>query len=283
MIGDYLRFYSDSVVIGKVLTVALVTPFSVAARLMEYMKSVVVAAGGPLLGEMSELDGKQRNAELGQLLLRSTRIFTLLALLGGLLLLLDGKALIAVWVGKEQLSAYPLLIVLTVVYIIGLAQHPSLLITIARARHGPLGWWTVVEGTANLLLSIYWARTYGILGVALGTAVPMLLIKTTVQPYYALAAANLWLWDYVKKGFARPLAVGAVFTTACLLIGIPSVDSGFMRFVVTVFLQSLFFLVLSFLFGLTKEERIAMQLRFFNLGTIRGGPRSILQGEVDRG
>ncbi|MFZ0745165.1 MAG: oligosaccharide flippase family protein, partial [Terracidiphilus sp.] len=97
-IGDYLRFYSDSAVIAGVLNVALVTPFSVVTRLIECFKSMVIAAGGPILGSMTELDGAQRQDELRGLLLRSTRLLALLAVLGGVLLLVDGRALLEIWV-----------------------------------------------------------------------------------------------------------------------------------------------------------------------------------------
>src|SRR5256885_9681334 len=51
-------FRSDSIVIARILGAALITPFSVAARLMEYFKQIVSGVGGPLMGRMSELDGQ---------------------------------------------------------------------------------------------------------------------------------------------------------------------------------------------------------------------------------
>ena len=45
--GDYLRFYADSIVIARVISISLVTPFAVAGRLMEYFKVDHIWAGGP--------------------------------------------------------------------------------------------------------------------------------------------------------------------------------------------------------------------------------------------
>lgn len=253
-VGDYLRFYSDSVVIAAVLNVALVTPFSVATRLIECFKSVVVAAGGPVFGSMTELDGGNRREEQKELLLRSTRLLSLLSILGGVLLLVDGRALLRIWVGPELSLAYPLLAVLAAGYIINLALHPMLLIIIARGQHGGLGAWTIAEGIVNIGLSIVWGRSYGLLGVAMGTVVPMLLIKLFVQPYYALKAAEMSAWTFVRRGLARPLIVCPLFIVAAWVIAYPAKPE-LPLFTAIVMAQVLIFLVITWVLGLTKVER----------------------------
>ena len=253
-VGDYLRFYSDSAVIAAVLNVGLVTPFNVATRLIECFKSVVIAAGGPVLGTMTELDGGHRREDLRELLLRSTRLLGLLSILGGTLLLIDGRPLLRLWVGSDLVSAYPLVAVLAFGYTINLAQHPTLLLVIAKGRHGPLGWWTIAEGIANIALSVVWGRSHGLLGVAMGTIVPMLVVKVIIQPIYALKAAELTAWEYVSRGLGRPLLVGLIFV---VVAGRLSVSSGATAplFVATVALQVMIFLTATWFLGFTREER----------------------------
>jgi O-antigen/teichoic acid export membrane protein len=253
-LGDYLRFYSDSAVIASVLGVGLVTPFNVATRLIECFRSVVIAAGGPVLGAMTELDGGHHHEELREMLLRSTRLLALLSILGGVLLLVDGRSLLRIWVGKEFVSAYPVLAVLTVGYIINLAQHPTLLVVIAKGRHGPLGWWSIAEGVANIVLSIVWGMSYGLLGVAMGTIVPMLVVKIIIQPWYALKAAEMSAWEYFSKGLGRPLLVGLLFIVVAGRISIGA-ETTAPLFVATVGLQVVIFLACAWLFGLTRAER----------------------------
>jgi O-antigen/teichoic acid export membrane protein len=253
-VGDYLRFYSDSAVIASVLSIGLVTPFNVATRLIECFRSVVIAAGGPVLGAMTELDGGHRQKDLRELLLQSTRLLGLLSVLGGVLLLVDGRSLLRLWVGKELVSAYPLVVVLAVGYTINLAQHPTLLIVIARGRHGPLGWWTIAEGVVNIVLSVIWGRSYGLIGVAIGTIVPMLIVKMIVQPRYALKAAEMSAWEYLRKGLGRPLVVGLLFAVAAGKISIGS-EATAPLFAATVGVHVIIFLVCAWLGGLTKSER----------------------------
>ncbi len=252
--GDYLRFYSDSAVIASVLTVGLVTPFNVATRLIECFRSVVVAAGGPVLGAMTELDGARRQPYLQALLLRSTRLLALLSILGGVLLLADGRMLLHLWVGEELVSAYSLLAVLAFGYMIALTQHAALLIIISKGQHGPLGWWTIVEGIANIVLSVIWGRSHGLIGVAMGTIVPMLVVKVLVQLWYALRAAEMSAWEYLRGGLLRALFVGLLFFAVAEKI-VAGANFSFASLIGSVLVQLIVFLVLMWSFGLTKPER----------------------------
>jgi O-antigen/teichoic acid export membrane protein len=254
-IGDYLRFYSDSVVIAAVLNVGLVTPFNVATRLIECFKSVVVAAGGPVFGAMTELDGGCRQKELQHVLLWSTRLLGLLSVLGGVLLLVDGRILLRLWVGNELVSAYPIVAILALGYTLNLALHPMLLIVISKGQHGPLGWWTIAEGIANIVLSVIWGISHGLIGIAMGTIVPMLVVKLIIQPYYALKAAEISLSEYCRKGLLRAFVVGVFFFFAGRGIAASMQPANLWFFGAVVLIQVFVFAGLTLVFGLTGTER----------------------------
>lgn len=267
-VGDYLRFYSDSAVIAAVLNVALVTPFNVATRLIECFKSVVVAAGGPVLGRMTELDGANREKDLRELLLRSTRFLALLSVLGGALLIIDGRSLLHLWVGNDLVSAYPIVAVLAFGYIINLSQHPTLLVAIAKGRHGPLGWWSIAEGIANIVLSVFWGRSHGLLGVAMGTIVPMLIVKIIIQPFYALRAVEMGALEYIQRGLGRPSLVALLFVGIASRLSV-STEATAPVFIAALAMQVMVFLVSAWFFGITAKERhslweYACQSRFWS-------------------
>lgn len=253
-LGDYLRFCSDSAVIASVLAVSLVTPFNVATRLIECFRSVVVAAGGPVLGAMTELVGARRQNDLQALLLRSTRLLALLSILGGVLLLADGRMLLHLWVGEELVSAYSLVAVLAFGYMIALTQHAALLIVISKGQHGPLGWWTIAEGIANIVLSVIWGRSHGLIGVAMGTIVPMLVVKVLVQLWYALRAAEMSAWKYLRCALVRPALVGLLFFGLAEKIA-AAANLSFTSLIGSVLAQVIIFLALMWSFGLTRAER----------------------------
>jgi O-antigen/teichoic acid export membrane protein len=257
--GEYLRFYTDSVVIGRVLTIALITPFSIASRLMDYFKSVLGAVNGPVMARMSELDGQERQEELRAFFISSTRHTMMITLLVAAILLLDGKALIQLWVGPQFSVSYTLTVILLVGYIASFGQQPCMLIIFARAKHHQaLSWWTLVEGLANVILSVYWARRYGLVGVAWGTTVPLLVSKIIIQPWYALRLCRVRVWQYVKSGILRPVAACGIVVVPCWAFLRPVAGGGYSELIVKGVCHSIFLGLFAWMLGLISSERRAL-------------------------
>ena len=271
-LGDFFRFRVDSVVIARVLTMGLVTPFNVAARLVEYFKQVLYAVMGPLMPAMSSLDGQAREGDLRRLFLRATRITALLSLFIGLVLVLNGRTLLRLWVGERFVATYPILLTLVVGYIIALGQAPGVSVLYARAEHKALGWWTAGEGVVNLALSIYWARRYGILGVALGTAVPMLFTKLVLQPWFVLRTLRLSAREYVLEALARPILASALFLVVVKLgAGILPV-SRWPAFMLSGAAQTALFALLAWTIGITSADRRLVGERVRQMALTWSGP-----------
>ena len=253
--GDFIRFRVDSFVIARWLNMSLVTPFNVASRIIDYFRSLIYTVLGPLMTTMSALDGQSRQRDLQEVFLRSTKITALLAFCVGSILMLDGKALISVWVGPNYVFVYVPLMVLVLGHAISVAQSPSVNILLARGQHRPMGWWTLGEGVLNLALSVYWAGKYGIVGVALGTAVPQIFVKLTLQPWFALRAAELSAREYILGALVRPLAVCGIF----LVLGRLGVSwlpgMGLLELVSNVAWQILLFGILAYYVGFTSSDR----------------------------
>jgi len=257
-VGDQLRFYTDSIVIARVLGAAFITPFNVAARLMEYFKQIITGVGGPLMGRMAELYGCAQHQQLQEYFLRSNRVSALLSVFIGSVLIFDGRLLLNLWVGEKFISSYPLLVVLTAGYLVGLAQQPCGIVIAVRDRLGPAALWTIGEGVANLVLSIYWGRKYGLLGVAMGTTVPMLIGSTLFFPWYALRILGVSAGDYFRQALAQPIAVGIIFSSLCWLTTGAQIGRSFHYLLWTVAWQTTCFGLLATVVGLRSFERKAL-------------------------
>jgi O-antigen/teichoic acid export membrane protein len=204
-IGDYLRFFTDSIVIGRVLSVALITPFSIASRLISLLRHLLYGVAAPLQGMMGELDGAGRQEELKRFVLRSLRLTGVLTCVLVSLLALNGDWLIRRWIGEGFNDSYKLLLVLLVGYLLAMSQQPFADLLLIKGRHQLRGWWSIAEGFANLGLSIYWGHKYGLIGVALGTTVPMLAVQILFQPWYALYVSEISISDYLNESIFPPL------------------------------------------------------------------------------
>lgn len=267
--GDYLRFYTDSIVIARFLAMALITPFNVAGRLMEYFRTIINGLAGPLVPKMSQLIGRGKSEEIVPLFLKSTRAAALLSGFIGAMIFLNGKGLLHFWVGQRFESSYSLLLILTIGYVVTLAQLPSNVAIYAFARHQLLGWWTLVEGALNLILSIYWGRKLGLIGVALGTTVPMLITAILFLPWNVLPLLNLRVRVYLRDAILRPLLASATFVAICYLtLGAKQADTIWM-FGGTLAWQTVLFTILAFALGMSSSDRGSIVQRFEML--IRSG------------
>ena len=181
---------------------------------------------------MSELEGLGKGDELQQIFLRGTRAAALLSLWIGALFLLDGQVMLRLWVGERFVASYPLLMTLTAGYVVTLAQYPSNVLICALNRHQALGWWTLAEGVINLFLSVHWARSYGLVGVAMGTTLPMVFTALILQPWYVLRLLKLPAWQYVREGLLRPLVRRGIFLLTCRFALTPPATASLAHFLV---------------------------------------------------
>src|SRR5437899_3345724 len=90
------------------------------------------------------------------------------------ILIILGKSVIEAWVGRRYVAtSYPVLLVLLIPSTFMLAQAASGRTLFGMAKHKTLAIVILMEGIANLILSIILVRRFGILGDAVGTAIPL--------------------------------------------------------------------------------------------------------------
>jgi O-antigen/teichoic acid export membrane protein len=254
-LGDQLRFFIDSVVIGRVLGIALITPFVIPGRLMVLFREMGFSLASPLSGVMSEHAGRRDLSALTASFLRATRLCLLLSLFVSLLLLVNGAALIRFWVGPGFGSSYSLMLVLLSGYFLMLGQQPSVDLLLAQGRHQLRGWWNLGEGAANLALSVFWGMRYGLVGIALGTAVPMIFVQVCIQPWYALRTIGLSPARYLREAFLRPALVLGVVLGLCVALRTWQHAYSAQWLLFSALWQSALFIGLGWIIALTPEER----------------------------
>ncbi|HEY3975193.1 MAG TPA: oligosaccharide flippase family protein [Candidatus Sulfotelmatobacter sp.] len=277
--GIRLRTFTDSIVIGRVLNVALIAPFSVAGRLMQYFDPIINSMVSPMLPVMSGYEGQGRRRELRQFFLQATKITTLMTFLIGSILVLDSRLLLRVWVGEEFVSTYTLVLILLVGYVFELAQRPSTTALVALGCHRALGGWTLGEGLANLVLSIYWGHKYGLVGVALGTTVPLVIVKLTLQPWYTLRKLGVTARDYFGISLFRPVLVCLLFLAVCHWLMGSGPATGILGLGFTASWQGLLFGVITWMIGLSPVERTQARQRVSTIFATLGFAKA---EEIDR-
>jgi len=119
-----------------------------------------------------------------------------------------GKSAIEAWVGPRYVqSGYPVLLILLIPSTIMLAQSASGRILFGMAKHKTWAWIVLAEGVGNLVLSILLVRPYGIVGDALGTAIPLTCSMLFFLPGHLCRLLGIRLRTYVTEAFLLPLGL----------------------------------------------------------------------------
>jgi O-antigen/teichoic acid export membrane protein len=137
--------------------------------------------------------------------------------------------------------------------IIALTQTPGLQLLYGVSKHHYYAVSNVFEGLLNLLLSVILVKYYGMYGVALGTAVEMVIFKIFIQPIFICRAAGLSVTDYIFKTILLT-AVKSLFPLLIyfyLLTGYLKVD--YLNLLAIASIQSLLFLPMMYFFILNRE------------------------------
>jgi O-antigen/teichoic acid export membrane protein len=247
-VADLLRFQMDALVVAAFAGVAAVTHYNIAGSMAQYYICFMIALTGTLGPLFSRLHGTGDRERTAQVFQFSTKISVAIATFVGFGILSLGRSFIARWMGPSYLDSYPAMVALTLGAMTALCQTPSLQLLYGISKHGLFAVFNSLEGVANLVLSILLVRHFGLLGVALGTMIPMALTKLFVQPWYFCRIMHFDLWDYyalLGKSFSA--AVLALLLPAALIFRFAAADYKVMGVLLTVsllcFVPVLFFLL----------------------------------------
>jgi O-antigen/teichoic acid export membrane protein len=198
-VADRIRFQVDTVVVASFLGVGLVTHYAIAARLAHLFIDLMVRAlgvVGPLFTRFETLGDAQKTREI---CLLTTRLSVLASVTtaGGIVIL--GERFIELWIGSAYRDAYWPLVILTSSLAVALMQAPSISYLYASARHWYYAYVTAAEAIANLVLSVILVQSYGMVGVSLGTAIPLLVTNLIFHPWYVCRSLGLELRIYFRE------------------------------------------------------------------------------------
>jgi O-antigen/teichoic acid export membrane protein len=262
-IAIHVSLNADNLVIGAYLGTSAVAVYTVAMRLADYQRQLCDQFSGFLFPLAVRFDASGDSSALRATLLDGTRIA--LGLVGGvtLCLIAFGRQLIAAWMGPGFAESVAPLYVLALAGIVMVGQGPAGTILLTTGRQRLVAIISIVDITINVVLSIVLVSRYGLTGVAIGTALPYVVLNvlvlvpiacrtvgvsvrefarsvvtpTAVALLPAAAAATLFRTASTPASFAAIIAQGAavalVYFAAFCVLGLGSVDreryAGFVR------------------------------------------------------
>src|ERR1035438_3831632 len=219
MVATQLKFKTDNIVIGTMISAAAVTYFSIGARIVSYAQQVVMALAQNFLPRASQSEATRNMDRLRKVFLAGNRFCAFTSFPITLTLLMLGKSVIEVWVGKKYVAtSYSVLVVLIIPATLMWAQAASGRVLFGISKHRTWAFVTLGEGIANLILSIILVRRYGIIGDALGTAIPLTLTMLFFMPAHLCRKLDLRIRTFVHEAYTLPALLCMPLLAALLLM-----------------------------------------------------------------
>ncbi|HEX3104493.1 MAG TPA: oligosaccharide flippase family protein [Terriglobales bacterium] len=219
MIAGRLKFKTDTIVIGTMLSAAAITYFNIAGRIVDYAGEIVTSLAQNFLPMASQSEAKGSMEHLRKVFVTGNRLcaFTIFPVTAVLLIL--GKSIIEAWVGRKYIAtSYTVLVILIIPSTLMWAQAASGRVLFGISKHRTWAFVTLAEGISNLILSILLVRPYGIIGDALGTAIPLTCTMVFFMPGHLCKQLGIRLWTYLREAFVLPMIVSAPLALVLLLM-----------------------------------------------------------------
>lgn len=215
--------FSDALVIGIFMPVSAIAFFALANNLMKYFANIFVPVSQVFYPAATDLDARDDLAGLQKLYLTGSRLVSLVAISAALITGFWAEDFYRLWVGEKyvQTGSFHSVPMLFQVLLAGAfftaATGIGSKVLLGRRQLRSLTWLFAVEGTMNLVISVSLIESYGLLGVALGTAFPAILCRGVVHPMLVCSNLNLGPKEYFRE-IVWPTAV--VATLLAPLVGI---------------------------------------------------------------
>jgi len=206
IVAGRLRFKTDEIVIGTFLSAAAITYFNIGARIVDYAGEVVTSLSQIFVPMSSQSDAIGNIDRLRKIFVAGNRFCAFMIFPICALLIILGKSVIEVWVGKKYIAqSYPVLLIMLIPSTLMLAQSASGRVLLGMGKHRTLAIVTLVEGISNLILSILLVRPYGIIGDAVGTAIPLTCTMLFFLPVHLCRQLGIRLRTFLREAYTLPL------------------------------------------------------------------------------
>jgi O-antigen/teichoic acid export membrane protein len=182
--------------------------YAVAGSATNFMLMITGNMLSPLLPAISSLQTERTPAQMGDLLVRATRLGATVLLAFALPLLIGGYPLLTLWLGASYAAKSLLFLqILVVGNVFRQFSFPYALFIVATGKQRYATVAPVAESIVNVILSVLLARRYGAIGVAAGTLIAAfvgLAAHALISMQYTQATIAIDRLRLLTQGILRP-------------------------------------------------------------------------------
>lgn len=258
-----MSLQNQKLVIGKLVSLEAVAIYAVAALLIAKVRQIVWAPLQVSWPRFALLDGENNQAGVAQLFQKTTRYSSMLA--SGIILqvLLAGPAFIHLWMPKSFAfgTASSVLMVLAIGCWVESTLYANNLFLGGTGRQGVQAIFAGIEGVGGIGLSILLGWKMGLVGVAWGFTISVILIRGLACTWYVCRLLKMSQTQYYIQTCLRPCMVLCIASIIGYVLQIPGNVNGWLPWVVLVFALAVVYAATTYVFVMTREERQTMVAR----------------------
>ncbi|MDP8315490.1 MAG: oligosaccharide flippase family protein [Candidatus Celaenobacter antarcticus] len=253
-IADKLRYKVDTIVITAFIGLTAITHYNVGYSLIMYYMMIVTKLFTRFETYVSQEEGRGNYKSIREKFMFITKISTFISVFFGFSMIYYGRPFINRWMGIGYDDSYYILIILAVSTIFLLAQYPTTSVLYGISKNKFCAYTNIIEGIFNVIISIILVKYFGLIGIAIGTAIPMLIMKLIFQPIYITKILNL-NFKYYYKNFILNFINSTSILLVYFFITNWFIRSTYRSIFIIGFFQLVFFITISYQFYFKKKEK----------------------------
>jgi O-antigen/teichoic acid export membrane protein len=262
-VGEKIITATDAVVVGIFMPIQSVAYYAIAGSLISYLRALLGSSAQIFNPLASELHSLRQPEKVTAAFFLGVKICTLVTLPVAASFVVLGEEFIRLWMGLEFAGpSSEVLAVLAVATFLAAPQYVFSSVLYGMSRHRIIAVLRVAEAVANLVLSIALVKTLGLVGVALGTAIPSAVMVVVVLPLIAGPVVGATLPRFYSEAYLRPLVAVAPFVLAALWLRDAWPAGNLGEFFVQLVLLLLLYVPCVFALVLSSGERALVLSRF---------------------
>jgi O-antigen/teichoic acid export membrane protein len=253
-IANKLNYSTDAIVAGAFLGTSAVAVWAVAQRLIEIVQRVTDQLNSVLFPVVVDSSTVQRVDKLQKILVQGTRLSLAMVVPLATVLGLTARPLVLVWVGPQFAASVNVIYILSVVVALRVGNATSAVILKGADLHRFLAFSNLSMAIGNLILSLILVRFYGLIGVAVGTLIPMIVIAMFVVFPTACRRLDLSVWSVVRQS-VWPATWPALVMSGFVIVTRGRISGSWMLLMFQALVAALIYVALFVSFAISRNER----------------------------
>ncbi len=218
-VADLLRMRAWPFVVSTFIGMPAITTFSIGNQMSEAISQMCASASSLMTPVFSRQEGSRDLQAMRRAYLLTYKVSCYLVVFLVAWVAAFGRDVLIRWMGSEHLASLPVLNVLLLAVLFGAAQIPTVNLLYGVSRHDLYAGSNIAQGVLTVGLSIVLAKPLGLMGIAWGVAVPMVVVKLLVQPRWACRVLEMSAFEYYVRHTLPNLLKPGLFGAVLLWLG----------------------------------------------------------------